>query len=60
MRSKTLREPAGIAATSRPCRPWRHSRDRTGARAALVRLFRLMPNIQKVFADGGYAGKLID
>jgi len=34
--------------------------DRTGARAVLIRLFRLIPNIQKVFADGGYAGKLID
>jgi transposase len=33
--------------------------DRTGARAVLIRLFRLIPNIQKVFADGGYAGKLI-
>lgn len=34
--------------------------DRTGARAVLIRLFRLIPNIQKVFADGGYTGKLID
>jgi transposase len=34
--------------------------DRTGARAVLIRLFRLIPNIRKVFADGGYAGKLID
>ncbi|GHU39934.1 hypothetical protein AGMMS50289_00620 [Betaproteobacteria bacterium] len=33
--------------------------DRTGARAVLIRLFRWLPNIQKVFADGGYTGKLI-
>ena len=34
--------------------------DRTGARAVLIRLFCLIPTLQKVFADGGYAGKLID
>lgn len=33
--------------------------DRTRARAVLVCLCRLDPGIQKVFADGGYAGKLI-
>ncbi|GHT89968.1 hypothetical protein AGMMS49545_01880 [Betaproteobacteria bacterium] len=33
--------------------------DRIGARAVLTRLFRWLPNIQKVFADGGDTGKLI-
>ncbi|GHU10104.1 hypothetical protein FACS1894185_0680 [Betaproteobacteria bacterium] len=33
--------------------------DRIGARAVLPRLFRWLPDIQKVFADGGYIGKLI-
>ncbi len=34
--------------------------DRTGACAVLIRLLRLIPTLQKVFADGGYAGKLIN
>ncbi len=34
--------------------------DRVGARAVLIRLFGLIPSIQKIFADGGYTGKLID
>ena len=34
--------------------------DRVGARAVLIRLFGLTPGIQKIFADGGYTGKLID
>lgn len=33
--------------------------DRVGARAVLIRLFHRIANIQKVFADGGYTGKLI-
>lgn len=33
--------------------------DRVGARALLIRLFTLIPSIQRVFADGGYTGKLI-
>ena len=33
--------------------------DRVGARAVLIRLFGLIHGIQKVFADGGYTGKLI-
>jgi hypothetical protein len=34
--------------------------DRVGARAVLMRLFRLFDTITKVFVDGGYTGKLID
>ena len=34
--------------------------DRVGARAVLIRLFSLIPGIQKIFADGGYTGKLTD
>ena len=33
--------------------------DRVGARAVLLRLFCRFPALIKVFADGGYAGKLI-
>ncbi|MDR2032490.1 MAG: transposase [Azoarcus sp.] len=33
--------------------------DRTGARAVLIRLFGIVTQLQKVYADGGYAGKLI-
>jgi transposase len=33
--------------------------DRVGARAVLMRLFRRFDTIKKVFADGGYTGKLI-
>lgn len=33
--------------------------DRVGARAVLIRLFCQIPGIQKIFADGGYTGKLI-
>jgi putative transposase len=36
------------------------SQDRTGARAVSIRLFRWIPHIRKVFADGGHTGKLID
>jgi len=34
--------------------------DRAGARAVLMRLFYRFDTITKVFADGGYTGKLID
>lgn len=34
--------------------------DRVGARAVLMRLFCRFDTILKVFADGGYTGKLID
>jgi len=34
--------------------------DRVGARAVLMRLFCRFDTIRKVFADGGYAGRLID
>ena len=34
--------------------------DRVGARAVLMRLFRHFDTNAKVFADGGYTGKLID
>jgi len=34
--------------------------DRVGAKAVLIRLFAGSGTIQTVFADGGYAGKLID
>jgi len=34
--------------------------DRVGARSVLIRLFCQFSLIQKVFADGGYTGKLID
>lgn len=34
--------------------------DRIGVRAVLIRLFGQIPGIQKIFADGGYIGKLID
>jgi transposase len=34
--------------------------DRVGARAVLIRLFGLIPCLRKIFADGGYTGKLID
>ena len=34
--------------------------DRAGARAVLMRLFYHFDTITKVFADGGYTGKLID
>jgi putative transposase len=33
--------------------------DRVGARAVLIRLLGRIPGIRKVFADGGYTGKLI-
>jgi hypothetical protein len=33
--------------------------DRVGARAVLIRLFHRIPDIRKVFADGGYTGKRI-
>jgi transposase len=31
--------------------------DRVGVRAVLIRLFHRIPDIRKVFADGGYTGK---
>jgi hypothetical protein len=31
--------------------------DRVGARAVLIRRFRQIPDIRKVFADGGHTGK---
>jgi hypothetical protein len=34
--------------------------DRVAARAVLMRLFCRIDTITKVFADGGYTGKLID
>jgi putative transposase len=34
--------------------------DRAGARAVLMRLFCRFDTITKVYADGGYTGKLID
>jgi transposase len=33
--------------------------DRIGARAVMMRLFRRFDTIVKIFADGGYTGKLI-
>ena len=33
--------------------------DRTGARAVLIRLFGIISHLQKIYVDGGYAGKLI-
>jgi len=33
--------------------------DRIGARAVMMRLFRRCDTITKIFADGGYTGKLI-
>lgn len=33
--------------------------DRTGARAVLIRLFSIISHLQKIYVDGGYAGKLI-
>lgn len=33
--------------------------DRTGARAVLIRLFGIIAHLQKIYVDGGYAGKLI-
>ncbi len=33
--------------------------DRTGARAVLVRLFGIITRIQKIYVDGGYAGKVL-
>ena len=33
--------------------------DRTGARAVLIRLFGIITHLQKIYVDGGYAGKLI-
>jgi hypothetical protein len=33
--------------------------DRVGARAALIRLFRGITGIRKIFADGGYTGKWV-
>jgi len=34
--------------------------DRVGARAVLIRLFRHFHDLQTVFLDGGYTGKLLD
>lgn len=33
--------------------------DRTGARAVLIRLFGIVTPLQKIYVDGGYAGKLL-
>jgi putative transposase len=33
--------------------------DRTGARAVLIRLFGIVSIFQKIYADGGYSGKLL-
>jgi putative transposase len=33
--------------------------DRTGARAVLIRLFGIITHLQKIYVDGGYAGKLL-
>jgi putative transposase len=34
--------------------------DRVGARAVLIRLFRQIHGLKKIFADGGYTSRLID